>query len=59
MPLLTLVVVLLVLAVLVWAIQTYLPGDQVLKNLACLVLIVIGLLYVLSAFLGGPMPALR
>lgn len=57
MDLITLVVVLLVLAVLCWAIQHYLPGDATLKGVACFVVVVIGLLYVLSAF--GVGPALR
>lgn len=55
MGLIELVVVILVLAVLVWAIQTYLPGDATLKNLACFIIVVIAVLYVLSAFV----PALR
>lgn len=57
--LIELVVILLVLAVLVWAIQQYLPGEQNLKNIACFVVVVIAVLYVLSASVGGGVPALR
>lgn len=50
MGLVSLVVVLLVLAMLVWAVQRYFPGDQTLKNLACFVLVVIAGLLILAAF---------
>lgn len=39
--------VLLVVAVLIWAIQRYLPFDATLKNIACFVIVVLGLIIVL------------
>ena len=50
MDLISLVVVILVLAVLIWAIREFLPGDATLKNLACFIIVVIAVLYVLTAF---------
>lgn len=41
-------IVLLVCAVLIWAVQSFLPGDPTLKGVACFVIVVIGVLVVLQ-----------
>lgn len=53
--LLSIIVVLLVGGILIWAIQKYLPIDPVIKNIVCFIVVLIGVVYVLQIFgvLGG------
>lgn len=59
MALVQLVVLLIVLGVALWAINRYLPMEATIKNILNLIVILIALLLVLSAFGLLPMPALR
>lgn len=61
MSLISLIIVLAVVGVIVWAITTYIPMDAGFKKLIFVVAIVASILYVLAAFgvlsgLGGSLP---
>lgn len=45
----TLIVVLIVVLLVAWAVQAYAPGDQPLKNLICLAVVLLAVLYILGA----------
>lgn len=60
MPLIQLVIALVVLGVLLWAINTYIPMNATIKRIINVVVIVVAVLYVLSAFgVLGSLSALR
>ncbi|MGF1614973.1 MAG: Thivi_2564 family membrane protein [Gammaproteobacteria bacterium] len=50
MPLIQLVVVLVVLGVLLWAINNYIPMDATIKKIVNVVVILVAILFILSAF---------
>lgn len=50
--LITLVVVLAIVGVALWAINTFIPMDQRIKTLINVVVVIAAVLYVLSALLG-------
>ncbi len=50
MPLIQLVIVLVVLGVILWAINTYIPMNATIKKILNVVVILVAVLYVLSAF---------
>ena len=60
MPLIQLVISLVVLGVILWAINTYIPMDGTIKKILNVVVVIVAVLYVLSAFgLLGSLSALR
>ncbi|MCC7219282.1 MAG: hypothetical protein IT490_00950 [Candidatus Contendobacter sp.] len=60
MPLIQLVIVLVVFGVILWAINTYIPMDGAIKKILNVVVILVVILFVLSAFgLLGPMQVIR
>ena len=60
MPLIQLVIVLVVFGVILWAINTYIPMDGNIKKILNVVVILVVVLFVLSAFgLVGPMQVIR
>ena len=60
MTLIQLVVVLVVLGVLLWAINAYIPMDATIKKIVNVVIILVAVLYLLSAFgILGSMSGLR
>ena len=60
MPLIQLVVVLVVFGVLLWAINTYIPMDATIKKILNVVVILVVILFILSAFgLLGSMSSIR
>ncbi|RUQ30654.1 MAG: hypothetical protein EKK68_09520 [Candidatus Competibacteraceae bacterium] len=60
MPLIQLVIVLVVFGVILWAINTYIPMDGAIKKILNVVVILVVVLFVLSAFgLLGPMQVIR
>ena len=50
MPLIQLVIVLIVLGVLLWAINTYIPMDATIKKILNVVVVLVAVLFILSAF---------
>ena len=50
MSIISLLVILIVIGIILWAITTYLPMPRAIKNIILIVGIAIALLYVLSAF---------
>ena len=50
MPLIQLVIVLVVLGVLLWAINNYIPMDATIKKILNVVVILVVVLFILSAF---------
>ena len=60
MPLIQLVVILVVFGVLLWAINTYIPMDATIKKILNVVVILVVILFILSAFgLLGSMSSIR
>jgi len=60
MPLISLIVVLLVVGVILWLINNYLPIDRNIKKILNAVVIIVVLLWLLSVFgILGPMSRLR
>ncbi len=60
MPLIQLVIVLVVFGVILWAINTYIPMDATIKKILNVVVILVVVLFVLSAFgLLGSMQGIR
>lgn len=60
MPLINLVVVLVVVGVLLWAINTYIPMDAKIKQLMNIAVVIAVVLWLLSAFgLFGHMSSIR
>jgi hypothetical protein len=50
MTLLTIVIVLVVISLSVYAVQSFLPGPPAVKNIICGVLVLIAILWLLGAF---------
>lgn len=50
MPLLTIVVVLIVVGVLLWLINTYVPMDRKIKNILNIVVVIAVIIWLLKAF---------
>jgi hypothetical protein len=60
MPLIQLVIILVVLGVLLWAINTYIPMDATIKKIVNVVVILVAVLVILSAFgLLGSLSGIR
>jgi small-conductance mechanosensitive channel len=60
MPLIQVVIVLVVFGVILWAINTYIPMDGTIKKILNVVVILVVILFVLSAFgLLGSMQGIR
>jgi hypothetical protein len=59
-PLIQLVILLVVLGVILWAINTYIPMEATIKKILNVVVVIVAVLYVLSAFgLMGSMTGMR
>jgi len=59
MPLIQLIIVLVVFGVILWAVNTYIPMDENIKKILNVVVILVVILFILSAFgilgsLSGP-----
>lgn len=50
MPLITVVLVLIVVGVLLWLINTYIPMDRKIKNILNIVVVIVVILWLLQAF---------
>lgn len=50
MPLLTIVLVLIVVGVLLWLINTYVPMDRKIKNILNIVVVIVVIIWLLQAF---------
>ncbi len=50
MPLINLVIVLIVVGVLLWLVNTYLPMDRKIKNILNIVVVIVVVLWLLRAF---------
>ena len=50
MPLISLVIVLIVVGVLLWAINTYIPMDGKIKSILNIVVVIVVVLWLLNAF---------
>lgn len=60
MPLISLVIVLIVVGVLLWAVNSYIPMDAKIKQILNIVVVICVVLWVLSAFgLFGHLSAVR
>ena len=60
MPLLTVVFVLIVVGVLLWLINTYIPMDRKIKNILNIVVVVVVIIWLLQAFgLAGSLSRVR
>ena len=53
MDLITLVIVLIVVGVLLWLVNTYIPMDAKIKQILNVVVVIAVVLWLLSVFLGG------
>lgn len=53
MPLINLIVVLIVVGVLLWLVNTYIPMDPKIKNVLNIVVIIAVVPWLLNVFLGG------
>jgi hypothetical protein len=53
MPLVTLVVTLIVIGILLWLVNTYIPMDGKIKNILNIVVVVCVVLWLLNIFVGG------
>jgi hypothetical protein len=51
MPLLTIIVVLIVVGVLMWLVNTYIPMDAKIKNILNVVVVIVVVLWLVSLFL--------
>jgi hypothetical protein len=52
MDLITLIIVIVVIGVLLWAINTYVPMDAKIKNILNIVVVLVLVLWILSLFIG-------
>ncbi len=50
MPLLTIIIVLLVVGVLLWLVNTYLPMDRKIKNILNAVVVIVLIIWLLKVF---------
>lgn len=53
MSLINLIIVLIVVGVLLWLVNNYIPMDQKIKNILNIAVVVIVVLWLLNIFLGG------
>lgn len=53
MPLINLVIVLIVIGVLLWLVNSFIPMDVKIKNILNIVVVVVVVLWLLGIFLGG------
>lgn len=54
MDLISLVITLIVVGVLLWLVNTYIPMDEKIKNILNIVVVIAVVLWVLSLFVGMP-----
>ena len=60
MPLINLVIVLLVVGVLLWVVNTYIPMDRKIKNILNIVVVIVVVLWLLQVFgVLGSMDSIR
>jgi len=60
MPLINLVIVLLVVGVLLWVVNTYIPMDRKIKNILNIVVVIVVVIWLLQVFgIVGSMNSLR
>jgi undecaprenyl pyrophosphate phosphatase UppP len=60
MPLITIVLVLIVVGVLLWLINTYIPMDRKIKNILNIVVVIAVIIWLLQAFgLMGPLSRVK
>ena len=60
MPLINLVIVLLVVGVLLWVVNTYIPMDRKIKNILNIVVVIVVVIWLLQLFgLLGSMDSIR
>jgi hypothetical protein len=60
MPLINLVIVLLVVGVLLWLVNTYIPMDRKIKNILNIVVVVVVVIWLLQVFgILGSMDSIR
>jgi hypothetical protein len=60
MPLINLVIVLLVVGVLLWLVNTYIPMDRKIKNILNVVVVIVVVLWLLQVFgILGSMDSIR
>jgi len=60
MPLINLVIVLIVIGVLLWLVNTYIPMDRKIKNIVNIVVLVVVVLWLLQVFgILGPLNSVR
>ena len=60
MPLINLVIVLLVVGVLLWLVNTYIPMDRKIKNILNIVVVIVVVIWLLQLFgLLGSMDSIR
>ncbi len=60
MPLINLIIVLVVVGVILWVINSYIPMEATIKKILNVVVIIAVILWLLSAFgLIGPLPGIR
>jgi len=60
MPLINLVIVLLVVGVLLWVVNTYIPMDRKIKNILNIVVVIVVVIWLLQVFgVVGSMNSLR
>ncbi|WP_394799437.1 Thivi_2564 family membrane protein [Ferruginibacter lapsinanis] len=50
MPILTILIVLIVVGVLLWLVNTYLPMDRKIKNILNIVVVIVVVIWLLKAF---------
>jgi hypothetical protein len=61
MPVISVVITLIVLGVILWLVNTYIPMDPKIKTILNVVIVIIVILWLLNmiGFLGGTMPIYR
>ena len=60
MPLINLVIVLLVIGVLLWLVNTYIPMDRKIKNILNIVVVIVVVIWLLQVFgILGSMDSIR
>ena len=57
MPILTILIVLIVVGVILWLVNTYIPMDRKIKNILNIVVVIVVVIWLLQAF--GVMGSLR
>jgi hypothetical protein len=60
MPLLTILLVLIVVGVVLWLINTYIPMDRKIKNILNIVVVIVVIIWLLQVFgIMGPLSGVR